>query len=622
MKKTILLMSGVLLIAFSAFIGGCVKEDFNEPLLIMPTVDFKSNWSIAKLKSSYSGTLDTIDGDTIIQGIVVANDKSGNLYKRMVIQDETGGIEIGLDMYDIHNVYRVGQRVFIKCKGICIGDYHELIQLGYNNGGEIGRLPEILTSNHIYKDSFPGTPPTPRLISIGGNNFDYLSTLVKLENVYFPDSGEVFANQLYDATEHDIKDAQGKSLIVRTSKYADFASQLIPGGTGTVVGILSIYDSEFQLTIRSIEDVIGFNDSTPPPPPPVGEFSYPVGSPSTIDSLIENFDDVVSNEDITFTGWTNLAAAGTRNWQGKIFNTDKYAQATSYQTSDASNIPWLITPPIAYNTQLKLSFQSAMAYYKHDGLSVWLLHSWTGDPETATWVEIPATLAGSGNANYEWVPSDEIPLSTYVPTGYTGNIYIGFKYKGDENNSTSYCIDAVNVRKGGSVGPIVVTSVHENFDMAVNYTDIQIEGWTNAAVEGSRKWQGKTYNTDKYTQATAYNSLDNTNVTYLITPEVQYAAGMILNFKSAMAYYKHDGLTVLISTDFNGSNISGATWTTIPATLAGSANPNYEWVPSGDISLAPYLPSGYTGTFFIAFKYAGDKTNNTTSYCVDEINIQ
>ena len=74
------------LMAVAAVFTGCVKGDFDEPPINIPTVDFKANTTIAQLKASYTGILDSISDDIIIKGVVVANDESGNLYKQLVIQ--------------------------------------------------------------------------------------------------------------------------------------------------------------------------------------------------------------------------------------------------------------------------------------------------------------------------------------------------------------------------------------------------------------------------------------------------------------------------------------------------------------------------------------------------------
>jgi hypothetical protein len=609
-------ISFLLPVMMMAFLYSCVKQNFDEPPVIIPKVNFASNISIQDFKNLYPGSLLEITTDTIIQGIVTGNDESGNIYKTIFIQDNTAGIEIKINQVDLYTEYKLGQRLFIKCKGLYLGSYNGAIQLGYIYNSDIGQIPSTMIADHIYRDSLPGPHPVAEVVDPKSSvMFDKIGSLVQFKRIRFANPGQPFVLPGDNSTSRDLQDSLGNpisnggnTVTIYTSKYATFSNSLLPVGTGDLTGILSIYSGQFELFVRDLNDLANFDTV----PIPVGsEFVYPVGSPTPVDSLIENFDNV-------------KPAQGSRNWQGKTYLTDKYAQATAYNSTDASNMPWMITKPVVYNSGLKLSFKSAMAYYKHNGLSVWILYDWTGDTATCTWKPITnVTLANGGNTNYEWVGSGEVLLSEYVPSGYTGNIYIGFKYTGEpSNNTTTYCVDEVKVIKGSGGSGGVVTEVHENFDNSVNYTDISIPGWTNTATEGNRRWQGKTYLTDKYAQATAYNSTDASNVTYLITPEVQYHSGMTLDFKSAMAYYVHNGLSVLISTDFDGSNVTSATWITISATLAGSSNSNYEWVSSGTVDLAPYLPASYTGTFFVAFKYSGTAALNTTSYCIDEVNIQ
>lgn len=261
MRKSIFRFLGLMLIAGAAIFTGCVKDDMETPPLNIPYVDFKANTTITQLNNMYAGTaLDSITDDIIIKGIVIGNDLSGNIYKYIVIQDSTGsGIVVGLDRSSLYSDYRLGQRVFIKCKGMYIGSYNGLLQLGYTYNGSIGRLPVSLIQDHLFLDSLPGKVPTPVEISLTDNLLPKVSTLVKLTNVHFADAGLVWADEANSATSRDLMDASGNTIVVRTSKYADFHTKKIPYGAGTVIGILSIYNDDCQLTIRSISDVKDFN---------------------------------------------------------------------------------------------------------------------------------------------------------------------------------------------------------------------------------------------------------------------------------------------------------------------------------------------------------------------------
>lgn len=261
----------VLFIAITAvFFTSCTKNEFDTPPIIIPDVQFEANTTIAELKASYTG-LQEITEDVIIKGVITANDKSGNLYKKMIIQDETGAIELAIDQTNLSSLYKVGQMLYVKCKGLYLGDYNNLIQIGYLYQGSVGRMPQIMIEDHIFRDSLPGAKPvadTVTISSIGEAAVDnpYVSKLVTFKNVTFAEQGELYASQDVDAINRTLMDLTGKSMIVRNSKYADFANDSIPYGYGTVTGILSIFGSDWQLTLRDVSDVINFSDSMPPAP--------------------------------------------------------------------------------------------------------------------------------------------------------------------------------------------------------------------------------------------------------------------------------------------------------------------------------------------------------------------
>lgn len=163
-----------------------------------------------------------------------------------------------------------------------------------------------------------------------------------------------------------------------------------------------------------------------------------------------------------------------------------------------------------------------------------------------------------------------------------------------------------------------VTSIDEDFGGQANYTDINVDGWLNVALEGSRRWQGKEFESETYAQATSFNS-EEENECWLITVGIDLDAMTMpmAEFETAMAFWEHDGLEVLFSTDFNGANIADATWEPLDCTIADQNDPDHDWIPSGQIDL-----SGYSGKGYIAFKYKGNDLNgSTTSYRVDNVKV-
>ncbi len=338
------------------------------------------------------------------------------------------------------------------------------------------------------------------------------------------------------------------------------------------------------------------------------------GSITPVDEIHEYFDEVVPYEDITIDGWYNIIVTGDRFWQGKEYDSEKYAQATGYNSGLPEMETWLITPPVTMGQTKYLNFVSAKAYWAHTSntpLTVLASTDFDGsDVISATWIELTPTLANENSPDNEWIESGDVDLS-----GFTENVFIAFKYVGSDTESTSFRIDDVVVTTSGGGGGDGVTSINENFQSQVNYEDINIAGWLNINEIGSRKWQGKEYDSEIYAQATSYNSGEE-NVCWLITPKIALdeMTNPKFSFESAQAYWAHNGFSVLISTDFNGSDLTAATWTSLDCIIAGQNDPDHEWIPSGVIDL-----SSYSGYAYIAFKYEGSDPSETTSYRVDNV---
>ena len=173
-------------------------------------------------------------------------------------------------------------------------------------------------------------------------------------------------------------------------------------------------------------------------------------------------------------------------------------------------------------------------------------------------------------------------------------------------------------------GPVVcdpVNAVNDNFSSATNNVDFSLACWQNIATVGSRVWRGRS-GTDangNHVQATAFGSGEN-NETWLITPPITANGANTLNFQTQTSFWVHNGLTVHLSTNYNGANPSAATWVQLPATIAGSSSGS-SWIASGAIQLFGFMPQGYTGTFHVGFKYTGNGTDGTSSYRVDNVVI-
>lgn len=164
--------------------------------------------------------------------------------------------------------------------------------------------------------------------------------------------------------------------------------------------------------------------------------------------------------------------------------------------------------------------------------------------------------------------------------------------------------------------------ISEDFQSAIHNTNLDFPGWTNFAEEGAWVWRERVYSGNGYTEFSTYNSPDDVNIAWLISPGVDLDAqeNEFLNFKMAQHHLQSDLNTaeVFISTDFDGSNVLGATWTSVSANLPSQSNSWYQFVDSGLIDL-----SSYSGTLHVAFKVTGSGTDQTLdgAYQLDDFTI-
>lgn len=272
--------------------SSCTKKFDAPPQLGEP--DIVANTTISDLKARFTslGTTVAITDDVVISGIVSCDDRSGNFYQQIAIQDETGGILLRLAGNNLFNNYPVGRRVFVKCKGLYLGEYGRVIQLGggvESSGTGVTLLAVNLQSKHLVLGPLnqPLVPKTVTVSQLGTTLHDpYVNTLIRLENFEFASNelGKNYAddNQSGNRIIQGCTNPTTNRLTLRTSNYANFARFPVAQGNGEIIGVYGIFNTTRQLTIRDTTDVRFYG---PRCPSAAGGGSITLGStsPFTID---------------------------------------------------------------------------------------------------------------------------------------------------------------------------------------------------------------------------------------------------------------------------------------------------------------------------------------------------
>lgn len=274
MKKITYILSAVLLI-LSLGVSSCM-DDFETPVTGNAygnnTIIEQRTTSIANLKQKYATVIadnqyQPITEETRIVGVVIGDDESGNLYKQLIVGDETGSIIVGINSTGLYAYCPVGQKVVIDCRGLNIGGYGKQAQLGTTYKGSIGRMDLAVWVNHVRLLNEPKLwydeliPLEFTGAELQAYNKDLAPLLVTFKNVtireadgtsiFAPDADKDGGNGVNRTLVLD----DNSTLTFRTSAYCNFANEVMPTGSVNVTGILSRYNNSWQIVSRTYNDI-------------------------------------------------------------------------------------------------------------------------------------------------------------------------------------------------------------------------------------------------------------------------------------------------------------------------------------------------------------------------------
>ena len=261
MKSIKYILMALLCTSFAA----CMDKDWDEPDLSTPpygnnSIQETNVITIAQLKSLYASAIadntnKQITDDIQIKGRITGNDLGGNIYKQVALQDATGGIIVAVNQNGLSGYLAVGQEILVDLKGLYIGGYGKMAEIGapYNGTG-IGRMNKDVWATHFKMTSgIDASVYQPVEYESSFSMDNDAVKLVVLKNVSFKDANGTNTFATFDATTN--RSLKENSVVVRTSNYADFAGDVLPTGKVNLTGILTRYNSTWQLLIRTADDI-------------------------------------------------------------------------------------------------------------------------------------------------------------------------------------------------------------------------------------------------------------------------------------------------------------------------------------------------------------------------------
>ncbi|MBC7650424.1 MAG: choice-of-anchor J domain-containing protein [Deinococcales bacterium] len=656
----------------ASIITSCNKKFDEPPLDTNPGVTANTTIKQLRALSTGYGVFNLITTDIIITGTVVGNDKSGNIYKEIYLQDSTAGIAVQLDATGLYNSYPIGREIFILCKGLYIANESGMLKLCVravsNGSASVSGIPSGIIDNYVKRGKI-NAPLAPKVVTVSQLNNDFQSMLIQLDNYEVTNS---FLNNTYADTSAnkgtqniDVQSCSGISskIIIRTSGYSNFAGIKVAKGNGAVIALYTVFASNAsfnnnptkQLIIRdtsdmklygarcgagsttliNIADVRALYTSSSVPAPASKKITGIVISDriglngqaqnltlqqgNGLPGIIVRFDathnfNVGDSVDINISG-------GTIDKFNGVLQVATLSLTTVTRISTGKSITPRTTTTAMLNTNL-ITWESTLVRLNNVTITGGTAGTWGSNGSTiitdATGTITHFTRTG---ATFQ---------STAYPTGLVTS-FTGIASKFVSGSSTTNQIGIRNLTDvvAGSVGGTGTILLNEDFESTTANTDIALSGWFNGGEVGTVKYKAASFGGAKYAQISAFATSQATVATWLVTKAINLNAttNEVLTFESKAGFNNGATLKLLVSTNYTGTGnpwATGVTWTDISssANLSPGLPSGYptNFTASGNVSL-----NAYTGTIYIAFKYEGaDPTgagDKTTTWQIDNLKV-
>jgi hypothetical protein len=438
-------------ILFSALVGGfatsCVTDDdYSVPALQCVETTLQKTKEVSQIPAST--TVTQYLNDDVIEAYVTSSDEGGNFFKSISMQtlDGSKAFSVPVDVTSSFINFEPGRKVLIKMKDL----YTDISNGGMRIGGifvnssnvpAVGRLSESLYKTVLNRSCtvVPESSLVKTVTIAQAKNDAVINTLIEIDAVQFSDAAITTTyynpnNDLGGATNHLLVDADGNTLIFRTSSFANFAGKPVAPGRGKVRGVMTKFGSDYQFVARTENDI-------------------QLTGPRLTPLFSQNFESIAStgnNQFIALPGWSNVSInSGAERWEARIFSGNKYAQMSAFGTSENNVDSRLITSAINLDNSTSefLRFGYKTGFANGVALTVWYSTNYNGSGtaaaiNAATWTQfnVPLNVQDTSYAT-NFYSSGNIDLS-----GINGTVYVAFRYVGSSTGiTTTYQVDNIEV---------------------------------------------------------------------------------------------------------------------------------------------------------------------------------
>ncbi|MBR6929574.1 MAG: choice-of-anchor J domain-containing protein [Bacteroidales bacterium] len=568
----------LLLALVGTLFTACKKEYPTPPIQDLP---IGRVYTISEILALEPGTV--FNEDASVYGIITADEVSGNLYKAAFMQDRATGAAIELYLNAVSGV-RIGDSVRIYLKDVTYAMYNNLPQLSnFEADGHI----VILANNK---------PIEPALATIDEiTQGKYLAGLVRLENVKFTEQ-----NTFADPTTYGNRTLidpmnPSSNVIVRTSNYANFANDSLPQGVGNLTAIATVYNSTWQLIIRSAREL---------------EFDGYVPGGANDLPYCEFFAS-------SFGSYTTYDVKGTQHWEIDYST----AKMTGYENStNNENEDWLISAKFSLenvsSASMTVSYIARYFNNVNEDVTVWVSSDYTsGDPNSANWEQIPATWVEGSNWN-------DFATTTLDLSQFLGKkVCVAVKYLSNDTKAGTIEVQSICIQEGsgptppppgpGTGGEVQTLPYCQSFAT-------EFGTYMTYDILGPQSWEID-YQTAKMTGyvSGSYNA----NEDWLISSPVAITG--VNDAKMTVVYIGryfssiNDEVTIWVSTNYTwGSDPTTASWTQVPTSL--TEGNNWNDFLTAEASLTQFV--GQTVTFAVKYTSTDSKagTMEIQRICIEE----